>query len=124
MVPAFLLPESVAREDGQGAQVALEACQGRPLMLTLGITRILEQESLEVSICGSQDGQTWRELAVFPQKCYCGTYPLVVDLSESPDVRYVRARWKMSRWARGGQKPLFGFYVFAEELRSRVAGAA
>ena len=32
-------------------------------MLTLGITRILEQESLEVTIWGSSDGEKWEVAA-------------------------------------------------------------
>jgi hypothetical protein len=125
MIPAFLVPESVSREGGQSAAVALDSCQGRTLSLTLGINRVLEQQSLEVSIWGSSEGQSWKHVASFPQKCYCGTYSLILDLSRHPDVAYIQARWKMERWARGGQKPLFGFYIFVEQPRTmQVAGAA
>ena len=124
MTPVFLLPESVVREDGQGAEVALEATQGRPLMLTLEVTRILERETLEVTILGSRDRTTWRPLAVFPKKSYCGTYSLLVDLSDHPEVRYLRVQWKMSRWDERKPKPVFAFHVSVEELRAQVAGAA
>ena len=56
MVPRFLLPETVARQDGAGSEVALDS-GGIALQLTLGITRIIEEASLDVSICGSPDGQ-------------------------------------------------------------------
>src|SRR5207237_7854628 len=98
MVPAFLLPESTAREDGQGPEITLGKFQGRSVMVTLGINRILEQESLEISIWGSSDGQRWKPVAAFPPKCYCGTYSLNVDLSRHRDVTMLRAQWKMSRW--------------------------
>jgi len=124
MVPAFLLPESTVREDGQGAEATLEKCQGKSLLMTLGITRILEQESLEVSIWGCSGGEQWKPMAAFPPKSYCGTYHLAVDLSRHPDVTSLRAQWKMSRWDQGRQQPLFGFYLYVEELRMRVAGAA
>ncbi len=114
--PFFLLPETVAREDGAGAEVALGASKGAPLLVTLGITRILEQESLDVSIRGSADRTTWgaKPLAAFPQKFYCGAYTLVLDLSAHSEVEYLRVEWKMARWGRGELKPLFGFYVAAQ----------
>lgn len=122
MVPVFLLPEQIAREDGQGAVVALDAFQGKTVLLTLGINRIVEQESLDVSIAGSSDGEHWQTLVTFPQKFYCGTYSLVLPLEKHPEVRQLRAQWKMGRWGRGDQKPLFSFYLFAEESKAALAG--
>jgi hypothetical protein len=124
MVPAFLFPEGIAREDGHGAEILLGESRARPLMLTLGITRILEQGSLDVSIWGSADGQAWQPLASFPQKFYCGTYSLMLDLSRRLEIRYLRAHWRMSRWGGGDSKPLAGFYLFAEVAKMQVAGAA
>ena len=124
MVPAFLFPENIAREDGQGAEVSLGESRARSLLLTLGITRFLEQGSLDVSIWGSADGRAWQPLATFPQKFYCGTYSLILDLSRRREIRYLRAHWRMSRWGGGNTKPLAGFYLFAEEAKMRVAGAA
>ena len=124
MIPSFLLPEQVAREDGQGAVVALDGFTGKTVLLTLGINRVVEQESLDVSIQGSPDGEHWRTLAAFPQKFYCGTYSLLLDLAKDADVRQLRARWKMGRWGRGDQKPLFGFYVFVDAAKVSLAGAA
>ena len=124
MVPAFLLSESAVREDGSSADFALASNERQPLLITLGITRILECESLEVSIWGSTDGTVWRPVAAFPPKCYCGKYYLPVDLSGNGDVRFLRARWKMSRWDHRDRTTLFDFYVFVEEVQARVAGAA
>jgi len=124
MVPAFLFPEGIAREDGHGAETPLDDSRGRSLVLTLGITRVLEQESLDVSIWGSADGQAWQPLASFPQKFYCGTYSLMLDLSRRLEIRYLRAQWRMSRWGGGDSKPLAGFYLFAEVAKMQVAGAA
>ena len=124
MLPEFLLPETVTRADGAGPVVALEE-SGGTVLLTLGITRTLEQESLEVSVWGSPDREQWQQLAAFPHKSYCGTYSLSVDLSRRPVVRFLRAQWKMGRWNRAGTTPLFGFYLFAEEIQvRRHAGAA
>ena len=125
MIPAFLLSEQVVREDGHGTAIALDNLQSERLLLTLGVTRIVEQESLDVSIWGSSDGTEWRPLGAFPQKFYCGTYSLIVNLAQAPEVRHVRAQWKLGRWGRGDQKPLFAMYLFAEEAVAKQAvGAA
>jgi hypothetical protein len=111
MVPAFLFPDSIACEDGHGAETSLGDSRGRSLLLTLGITRILEQESLDVSIWGSADGHAWQLLASFPRKFYCGIYSLMLDLSRRCEIRYLRAHWRMGRWGGGESKPLAGFYL-------------
>jgi hypothetical protein len=124
MLPNFLLPEAVIREDGEGPEVSLGSSQGKPILLTLGITRIIEQESLDVSIWGSPDNSNWgtAPLISYPQKFYCGTYQLLLDLSQHPDVQYLRARYKVNRWGHGDPKPLFGVYLFAEESSPRAVG--
>ncbi len=123
MASKYLLPESVAQQDGAGAEFALEADRGRPLLLTLGITRIVEQESLEVSVWGSRDRRDWEPLTTFSRKFYCGTYPVLLDLTSRADVRYLRVQWKMSRWGRDEDSPLFGFYLCAQEPAMQAAGA-
>lgn len=117
MLQNFILPETVVREDGTGPQFDVGSSRGNTFVLTLGITRIIEQESLELSIWGSTDGNDWGSspLISFPQKFYCGTYTLLLDLSRTPDITYLRPQWKVNRWGRGDSKPLFGLYVFAQE---------
>jgi hypothetical protein len=126
MLPNFLLPENVSREDGAGPVMDLGRAEGKLISLTLGITRIVEQESLDVSIWGSPDGDDWgsKPLISFPQKFYCGTYSILLDLTNEPSVRYLRVQWKMNRWGRGDQKPLFDFYVVAELVEKPVLVAA
>jgi len=125
MLPTLLLPESIARADGTGPEFDLGSKRGKLLVLTLGITRIIEQESLEVSIWGSADGERWgvRPIATYPPKFYCGIYSILLNLAPCPDVRYVRVTWKMSRWSRADAMPMFGFYVYAEESGSRISAA-
>ena len=69
MLEGFLLPETVIQEDGTGPELSLESALGRGLRLTLGITRILEQQSLDLSIWGSSDKANWgsQPLLAFPQ---------------------------------------------------------
>lgn len=83
----------------------------------------MEQEALEISIWGSTDRRNWGKLQVFPQKFYCGTYTLHLDLSRFPEIRYLRAHWKMNRWGQGDD-PLFGFYLMADDPRLQAVGAA
>ena len=122
MMPEYLLPETVARQDGVGAVMNLEP-DGSPWLLRLNITRILEQESLEVTISGSPDCEHWLPLAVFPRKFYCGTYSHWLDLTTHPGVHYLRAEWKMSRWAPSNSGVLCAFSVLAEPAKVMHAGA-
>jgi hypothetical protein len=119
---SFLVPETVVREDGAGLAIDVSAAQGRTLEITLGITRIREQESLDVSIWGSPDGSDWgvKPLASFPQKFYCGAYSISLDLAAHPDAKFLQAQWKMSRWGRGDSTPLFGFCVLVEQAATAV----
>jgi len=116
MLPTFLLEEQVVRQDSAGPAIDLGENAPSYLTVTLGITRILEQESLNLSIWASADGTNWGDKAVFafPQKFYCGVYSILVDLSGHPGARYLRAQWKVSRWGRGEPTPLFELYVFAQ----------
>lgn len=125
MLRNFLLPESIARADGIGPELELGPNRGKLLVLTLGITRIIEQESLDVSIWGSVDGENWglRPLAKFPPKFYCGIYSVLLNLAAQPETRFVRVHWNMSRWSRGEATPMFGFFVYAEESGARISAA-
>lgn len=122
MLPAFLIPEAIIREDGTGPDIEVGPAQGQWLLVTLGITRIIEQQSVDVAIWGSADQADWgtKPLLSFPQKFYCGTYPVTLDLSQCPEVRYLQARWKVNRWGHSEQKPLFGLYVFVEEAAGQT----
>ena len=122
MLPQFLLPETTVREGGAGTDVDLGDPQNGALVLTLGITRIIEQESLDISIWGSADGHDWgaKPLISFPQKFYCGTYQMLLDLSERP-VKFLRAKWQVNRWGKGDPKPLFTLYLFVQSMQRQMA---
>jgi hypothetical protein len=125
MLPDFLLPETVTRQNGTGPEIELGSHGGTQLLLTLGITRIIEQESLDIEVWGSADKLNWKDKPIlrFPQKFYCGTYSQVLDLAKHPDVKFLRVNYKLNRWGRGEATPLFGFYVFGEEA-SRASSVA
>ena len=126
MLPSFLLPETTVREAGNGSELDLGDSRGRLVLLTLGITRIIEQESLDVSIWGSVDGQEWgpKPLVAFPQKFYTEESPLLLDLTGHPDVKFVRAHWEVARWGRGTETPMFEFGVTMKEVPADILKAA
>jgi len=122
MLPHFLLPETTVREAGTGPEISLGDRQGGMFILTLGITRVIEQESIDISIWGSADGSDWgTKLITFPQKFYCGTYQILLDLSEQPDVKHVRVKWNVNRWGKGDPKPLFTVYLFVQSMSRQMA---
>ena len=113
MHDAFLIPEITIEANGESEPVALAAAAGKPILLTLAITRIVEQESLDVSIWGSADGKEWgaKPLAVFSQKFYQGVHEIFCDLSKSPETQFLRAKWAVHRWGVGSPKPHFSFLI-------------
>jgi hypothetical protein len=123
MIDAFLVAEkTVVNAKGDGPAMDVSSATGRVFLLTLEITKIIEQESLEVSIHGSADGAEWGAKAVvaFPQKFYCGQSPLLLDLTAHPDVKFVRAHWEVGRWGRGTETPMFEFGVKLKEIPADV----
>jgi hypothetical protein len=122
-----LLAESTVLGDGVGPGIELSAeLDGKPAVITIGITRIFEQQGLVVSIWGSSDNVDWgsKPLASFPQKYYCGTSSMLLNLSKQKHVRYLRVKWQMKRWAKQDAIGLCAFYVFAEEPRPRPRSRA
>lgn len=120
----YLVPaETVATTNGEGAPFELGEWAGKPLVVVLRVTDIIEQESLHVAIWASQDGQTWGEkpLFWFPQQFYRGITPAALDLSLKPEVKFLRATWEVNRWGRGYPRPYFKFSVEVEELSAEPA---
>lgn len=118
----FLVPETTIHTNGESSSLALSALSDNPAvsaLITLGITKVVEQQALTISIHGSPDGAAWpaAALVAFPQKFYTGVYSLVLDLGKHPDTRYIRAQWKVVRWGRGDKTPSFTFYVFVEPIQ-------
>jgi hypothetical protein len=123
MIDTFLAAEkTVVSAKGDGSAVEVSSATNRVFLLTLEITQIIEQESLEVSIYGSSDGAAWgaKPIVSFPQKFYRGQSPLLLDLTSHPDVKFVRAHWEVARWGRGTETPMFEFGVRLKEVPADV----
>jgi hypothetical protein len=125
MLPQFLLEETTVREAGTGPVIGIGAQAGEALILTMGITRIIEQESIDVSIWGSADGTDWgaKPVTTFPQSFYCGSYQIFCDLIGRPEVKYLRAKWAVNRWGKGDPKPRFSLYLFAQASERELVRA-
>src|SRR5258706_9611936 len=123
MIDTFLVAEkTVVTAKGDGPAVDASSATGRVFLLTLEISKIIEQESLEISIYGSADGTTWgaKPVVTFPQKFYVGQSPLLLDLTAHADVKFVRAHWEVARWGRGTETPMFEFSVRLKEIPADV----
>lgn len=123
MMQALLVPEKTAvTAKGDGPALELKPAQGRVFLLTLAITNIIEQESLDVSVYGSADGTAWdaKPVAAFPQKFYREEVPLLLDLTAWPEVKFIRAHWEVARWGRGSETPMFEFHVALREVPQEI----
>jgi len=118
----FLVAAQTVTAKGDGPAVDVSAASSRVFLVTLAITKIIEQESLGLSIFGSADGTTWgaKSIAAYPQKFYCGETPLLLDLTAHADVKFVRAHWEVARWGRGTETPMFEFSVVLKEVPANI----
>lgn len=126
MIDLYLVPKSTkVSAKGDGAPVDILGMTNRILLLTLTVTGIVEQESLELSIYGSADGETWSEKPVLsiPQKFYCGDFPVLLDLTDHPEIKMLRAHWEVARWGRGESTPMFEFHLRAREVPAEMVGS-
>jgi hypothetical protein len=123
MIDGFLVPEkTVVSAKGDGPVIDASSTSNRVFLLSLNITGIVEQESLDVSIYGSPDGMTWgpKPVTNFPQKFYQAQHPLLLDLTAHPEAKFLRAHWEVSRWGRGSETPMFEFNVTIKEVPSEI----
>ena len=126
MYPEFLFAETTVRDAGTSPAIDLREERGGMLFLTLGINRIVERESIEIDIWGSTDGTDWGRapLLSYPKKFYCGIYQMPLDLTRRPDIRYLRAKWGVSRWSGISGQPLFTVYLMLETTDRQLAAAS
>lgn len=120
-------PDTVVQSNGVGTAVEISAAaQTRVFLITVSVTGVVEQESLQVSIFGSADGQTWlqKPLMTAPQVFYPGSIPVLLDLSRTTDVRFLRAQWDVNRWGRGYLSPWFVFSVQLREVPREYLASA
>jgi hypothetical protein len=123
MIDTSLVPENtVVSSKGDSASIDVSGAGNRVFLLSLNITEIIEQESLDVSIFGSADGAAWgaKPLTYFPQKFYLAEHPMLLDLTGHPEVKFLRAHWEVARWGRGTEIPMFKFGVSIREVPAEI----
>jgi len=105
LIPADTKMES----NSDGASFDVSQSPTRTFLCELTVSDQIEQESLDVSIFGSADGETWTKnpLLKLPQQFYKGKTKLILDLSLRAEVKFIRARWELHRWGRGAPLPMF-----------------
>jgi hypothetical protein len=127
MMQASLVPENtVVNAKGDGPALDVSRAAGRIFLLTLAITNVIEQESLDVGIYGSADGETWdaKPVVAFAQKFYREEVPLLLNLTARPEVKFIRAHWDVARWGRGSETPMFEFHVTLREVPQEILAEA
>jgi hypothetical protein len=114
-----LIPFDTRVEDnGEGEKVDVSASSTRTFFCVMVITDQIEQESIDVSIWGSADGQTWETHPILklPQCFYRGETRAVLELVLRPEVKFIRARWELNRWGRVAPLPMFRVGLHLQEV--------
>jgi len=109
---------TLVEESGNGEPVDITASATRTFFCLMEITDQIEQESLDVSIWGSADGENWGTQPVLklPQVFYRGETRAVLELSFRPEVKFIRPRWDLNRWGRVAPNPMFRFGLHLQEV--------
>lgn len=105
-----LIPQgTLLRESAHGEAVDIRASATRTFFCTMLIRDQIEQESVDVSIWGSADGENWGTHPVLklPQQFYKGETRAVLELTLVPEVNFIRAGWDLNRWGRVAPLPMF-----------------
>lgn len=106
----------LANTDGESFDIS--ASVSRTFLCVLKISDHIEQESLDVSIWGSADGQDFgkRPLLKLPQQFYRGSTKIILDLSFRPEVKFLRTKSELNRWGRVAPTPMFVASLDLEEI--------
>jgi hypothetical protein len=126
MTPSLqLLPDTEVRSSGVGPIVSLSEFTGQLLQIQISINRILERESVDLSLWASPDGQDWgaRPVLRFPRRYHCGTCHFVMDLEECPDARFLRIEYRLNP-SRDNHESLAAVSVQAEPAPEHAFAAA
>lgn len=110
--------DTKVEENGDGEKVDVSASSTRTFFCIMLITGQIEQESIDISIWGSADGEAWgtHPILKLPQRFYRGETRAVLELVPRPDVKFIRARWELNRWGRVAPLPMFRIGLHLQEV--------
>jgi hypothetical protein len=114
-----LIPQgTLLQENGHGEAVDIRSSATRTFYCTLLIHEQIEQESVDVAIWGSPDGENWgtQPLLKLPQQFYRGETRAVLELSLVPEVNFIRPGWALNRWGRVAPAPMFVLGLHLAEI--------
>lgn len=123
MIDTHLVPQgTTVSAKGDGTPVDISSAGHRVFLVSLVITRVVEQEALDVAVQGTANGTAWSDkpLLSFPQKFYTGEQPLLLDLTGDSEVKFLRVHWDVNRWGRGDAQPSFDFHVALREVSAEI----
>lgn len=105
----LIAPNTLMEANANGEALNIGGSATRTFLCTLVISNQIEQESLDVSIWASADGESWGTQPVLrmPQRFYRGETRAVLELSLRPEVKFIRAKWDVFKWGRGAPVPMF-----------------
>ena len=105
-----LIPQgTLLQENGHGEAFDIRESSTRTFFCVLRVSDQIEQESVDVSIWASADGENWGTHPVLklPQQFYKGETRAVLELTLVPEVNFIRAGWELNRWGRVAPLPMF-----------------
>jgi hypothetical protein len=101
--------------NGDGVAQDISGSATRTFLCSMVITDQIEQQSVDLSVWGSEDGQNWgaKPLLKMPQSFYRGETRQILDLTVKPNIKFIRAKWELARWGRVAPHPMFvlGFHL-------------
>lgn len=114
-----LIPgDTKVEENGDGEKVDISTSATRTFFCFMVVSDQIEQESIDVSIWGSTDGESWgaHPILKLPQRFYKGETRAVLELVLVPEVKFIRARWELNRWGRVAPLPMFRVGLHLQEV--------
>ena len=110
--------DTLVEENGAGEKVDVSASSTRTFFCVMVISDQIEQESIDVSIWGSADGENWgtHPILKLPQRFYRGETRAVLELVLRPEVKFIRAQWDLNRWGRVAPLPMFKVGLHLSEV--------
>ncbi|HXN29125.1 MAG TPA: hypothetical protein VN902_18505 [Candidatus Acidoferrales bacterium] len=128
MAVEFVLipPGTRLTANGEGRPFDISSSETRTFICSMEITDQMEQESVDISVWGSADGQEFGKMPLLkmPQRFYRGETRQVLDLSLKPEVRFIRAKYELTRWGRVAPHPMFVLGFQVSEIPAFTAQAA
>jgi hypothetical protein len=122
----LITPGTQLTANGESQSQEIAGSETRTFLCSMFISDQIEQESVDISVWGSSDGQDWGKLPLLkmPQRFYRGETRQVLDLSLKPEIRFLRAKWELFRWGRVAPHPMFVLGFRLTEIPAFVRVAA